>query len=154
MRTGRTLERYNLKLADFFAGLDAVIARVVEEHLGAEQAHAFDRAETEIGGALAELGANLRRFDPTLADALAHGTQKIEHQLAGLRARFHRAQMARDRAVNRQLERAATALYPEKTLQERHVNVTSLLARHGRYLVEWVYDAIDLSTNDHHVVYL
>ena len=62
--------------------------------------------------------------------------------------------MRRDRAVLRQLERAATALYPEKGLQERHVNVTSLLARHGRYLVEWIHDAIDLSTGDHQVVHL
>jgi uncharacterized protein YllA (UPF0747 family) len=62
--------------------------------------------------------------------------------------------MGRDRAVLRQLERASTALYPEKSLQERHVNVTSMLARHGRYLVEWIYDAIDLSTGDHQVVYL
>jgi uncharacterized protein YllA (UPF0747 family) len=62
--------------------------------------------------------------------------------------------MQRDRAVLRQLERAATALYPEKSLQERHVNVVSLLARHGRYLIQWVHDAIDLSTNDHVVVYL
>ncbi|MCA1556904.1 MAG: bacillithiol biosynthesis cysteine-adding enzyme BshC, partial [Acidobacteria bacterium] len=105
-RTGRTLKRYNLQLSDFFAGFDAVSARVVEEHLGAEQAHAFDRAEASVNSALAELGENLRRFDPTLADALTHGTQKIEHQLAGLRTRFHRAQMARDRAAHRQLERA------------------------------------------------
>jgi bacillithiol biosynthesis cysteine-adding enzyme BshC len=153
-RTGRTLERYNLQLADFFAGLDAVIARVVEEHLGAEQAQAFDRAEASIHSALGELGDNLRRFDPTLADALTHGTQKIEHQLGGLRTRFHRAQMARDRAAHRQLERAYTALYPEKTLQERHLNITSLLARHGRYCLDWIYDAIDLGSVEHQIVYL
>lgn len=153
-RTGRTLERYQLQLADFFPGLDAVIARVVEEHLGAEQAHAFARAEASIETALAELGANLRRFDPTLADALTHGTQKIEHQLGGLRTRFHRAQMARDRAAHRQLERAYAALYPEKTLQERHLNITSLIARHGRYCLDWIYDAIDLGSVEHQIVYL
>jgi bacillithiol biosynthesis cysteine-adding enzyme BshC len=153
-RTGRTLERYQLQLADFFPGLDAVIARVVEEHLGAEQAQAFDRAEASIESALAELGANLRRFDPTLADALTHGTQKIEHQLGGLRTRFHRAQMARDRAAHRQLERAYVALYPEKTLQERHLNITSLVARHGRYCLDWIYDAIDLGSVEHQIVYL
>ncbi len=71
-----------------------------------------------------------------------------------MRARFHRAQMQRDRAILRQLERAGTALYPEKSLQERHVNVASFLARHGHYFVEWVHDAIDLSTNDHQIVYL
>jgi uncharacterized protein YllA (UPF0747 family) len=62
--------------------------------------------------------------------------------------------MQRDRAALRQLERAATALYPERALQERHVNVTSLLARHGLYAVEWIHDALDLSTSDHQIVYL
>jgi bacillithiol biosynthesis cysteine-adding enzyme BshC len=153
-RTGRTLERYGLKLEDFFGGLDPVIARVVDEHLGAELAGAFDETDAAVARALDELRVRLRDFDPTLADALDGGRRKIAHQLEGLRARFRRAQMQRDRAVLRQLERASTALYPEKSLQERHVNVTSLLARHGRYLVEWIHDAIDLSTNDHQIVYL
>jgi bacillithiol biosynthesis cysteine-adding enzyme BshC len=153
-RTGRTLDRYDLKLEDFFAGLDAVAARVVEEHLGAEQARSFDRAEGQIKSALSDLGDTLRRFDPTLSDALAHGGEKIEYQLAGLRARFHRAQMARDRAAHRQLERAAALLYPEKALQERHLNITSLVARHGVYCLDWIFSAIDIGSSDHQIVYL
>jgi bacillithiol biosynthesis cysteine-adding enzyme BshC len=153
-RTGRTLERYGLRLEDFFGGLDAVIARVVEEHLGTEVAGALDETDATVGRALDELHEKLREFDPTLADALGGGRRKIVYQLEGLRTRFHRALMQRDRATLRQLERAATALYPEKSLQERHVNITSLLARHGRYAVEWIHDAIDLSTNDHKIVYL
>lgn len=153
-RTSRTMERYNLRLEDFFAGLDSVITRVVEEHLGVESAQAFDRADETIKGALDELQQHLQQFDPTLAEALEHGRRKVTHQLAGLRTRFHRAQMARDRAAHRQLERAFTSLYPEKTLQERHVNITSLIARHGRFAVDWIYEAIDPGTNDHQVIYL
>lgn len=153
-RTARTLARYQLKLEDFFAGLDPVIARVVEQHLGKDVAAAFDNTDAAVEAALDSLGASLRAFDLTLAEALNGGRKKIRHQLDGLRARFHRAQIQRDRAALRQLERAATALYPERALQERHVNVTSLLARHGLYAVEWIHDAIDLSTNDHLVVYL
>lgn len=153
-RTVRTLERYDLKLEDFFAGLDSIIARVVEEHLGAEQARAFDHADEKIKTALSELGETLRGFDPTLADALSHGGEKIEYQLAGLRTRFHRAQMARDRAAHRQLERAAALLYPEKALQERHLNITSLVARHGVYCLDWIFSAIDIGSSDHQIVYL
>lgn len=153
-RTVRTLERYDLKLEDFFHGLDSVVARVVEEHLGSEQARGFDRADEKIKNALAELGETLRGFDPTLADALSHGGEKIEYQLAGLRTRFHRAQMARDRAAHRQLERAAALLYPEKALQERHLNITSLVARHGVYCLDWIFSAIDIGSSDHQIVYL
>jgi bacillithiol biosynthesis cysteine-adding enzyme BshC len=153
-RTWRTLERYGLSLSDIFEGLDAVLARVVEEHLGTETAQTFNRTEESINRELNALEEQLRGVDPTLADALETGRRKINYQLEGLRSRFHRAQMSRDRAAHRQLERAFAALYPEKTLQERHINITSLLARHGSYVVNWIYDAINLGSSDHQIIYL
>ncbi|HKR00048.1 MAG TPA: bacillithiol biosynthesis cysteine-adding enzyme BshC [Pyrinomonadaceae bacterium] len=153
-RTWRTLERYGLGLSDLFEGLDPVLARVVEEHLGTETAATFNRAEESINRELNQLQEQLREVDPTLAEALETGRRKIRYQLEGLRTRFHRAQMSRDRAAHRQLERAFAALYPNKTLQERHINITSLLARHGTYVVNWIYDAINLGTSDHQIVYL
>jgi len=100
------------------------------------------------------LQEQLRRIDPTLADSLETGRRKINYQIDGLRTRFQRAQMARDEAVHRQLQRAFDLLYPNKALQERSINVTSLLSRHGRYVVDWIYDAIDLGSNEHEIVYL
>jgi bacillithiol biosynthesis cysteine-adding enzyme BshC len=152
--TGRTLERYGLKLTDLFAGFDEVMARVVEEHLGRETAQAFNHTEASVGRELDALQEQLRSVDPTLADALETGRRKINYQLEGLRARFHRAQMQRDRAAHRQLERALATLYPHKSLQERHINITSFVTRHGRYFIKWVYDAINLGSPDHQVVYL
>jgi uncharacterized protein YllA (UPF0747 family) len=89
-----------------------------------------------------------------LADALENGRNKINYQLHGLRSRFHKAQLKRDEAAHRQIERAIAALYPNKALQERHISIVSLLARHGQYVVRWIYDAMSLETNDHQVVYL
>ncbi|HKC66080.1 MAG TPA: bacillithiol biosynthesis cysteine-adding enzyme BshC [Pyrinomonadaceae bacterium] len=150
----RTLERYGLKLDDFFEGLDVVLARVVEEHLGTETAQAFKQSEEKINRQLDALKEQLHHVDPTLSDALETGRRKINYQLEGLRSRFHRAQMSRNSAAHRQLERAVVALYPNKTLQERHINITSLLARHGSYIISWIYDAINLGSSDHQIVYL
>jgi bacillithiol biosynthesis cysteine-adding enzyme BshC len=153
-RTWRTLERYGLSLSDLFEGLETVLARVVEEHLGTETAQTFKRTEETINRQLDELQEQLKDVDATLADALETGRRKINYQLEGLRSRFHRAQMGRDRAAHRQLERAFASLYPNKTLQERHINITSLLARHGTYIVNWIYDAINLGSSDHQIIYL
>lgn len=152
--TGRSLERYDLQLSDFFGGLDPVLARVVEEHLGTAAAESFDRTETSVNNELDSLQKQLRQVDPTLADALETGRRKINYQIEGLRTRFHRAQMSRDEAVHRQLHRAFELLYPEKTLQERRINIASLLARHGHYVIEWIYKAINLGSSDHQVLYL
>ena len=152
--TGRVLERYGLTLADFFEGLEPVTKRVVEEHLGASTARSFDDTEQNVHQELDRLKRELHAIDPTLADALETGRKKIQYQLDGLRTRFVRAQMTRDEAAHRQLQRAADQLYPNKDLQERHINVTSLLARHGTYVIEWIFNAINLGSNDHQVVYL
>ncbi len=152
--TGRVLERYGLNLADLFSGLDNVLARVVEEHLGAETAKSFSRSEEAVNHELDELKEQLREIDPTLVDALETGRRKIHYQLEGLRTRFHRAQMSRNEAAHRQLQRAFDQLYPEKDLQERHINITSLLARHGSYVIEWIFSAINLESTEHQVVYL
>jgi bacillithiol biosynthesis cysteine-adding enzyme BshC len=152
--TWRSLERYGITLQDFFAGIDHVMARVVTKYLGRETSAAFERTTETFNSELDELQQQLRRVDPTLADALDKGRRKINYQLDGLRTRFNRAQVARDEAVHRQLKHAFDLLYPQKTLQERHINITSFIARHGLYFVDWIFDAIDLETNHHEVVYL
>jgi bacillithiol biosynthesis cysteine-adding enzyme BshC len=152
--TWRTLERYGLSLPALFEGEEAVLARVVEQFLGHGTAETFDRVESGVNRELDELQAQLRKTEPTLADALDNGRRKINYQLHGLRTRFHRAQLNRDSATQRQIERAFAALYPERSLQERHVNITSLMARHGRYVVQWIFDAANIGSSDHQIVYL
>jgi bacillithiol synthase len=152
--TGRVLERYDLTLADFLEGLDPVINRVVEEHLAAGSARLFADTEQNVNQELDRLRQELQTIDPTLASALETGRKKINYQLDGLKQRFVRAQMTRDEAAHRQLQRAFDQLYPNKDLQERHINITSLLARHGTYVIEWIFNAINLGSNDHQVVYL
>ena len=152
--TGRVLERYNLTLADFFEGLEPVITRVVEEHLGAHTSKIFANAEQNVNQELDRLRKELESIDPTLASALDTGRKKINYQFDGLKTRFVRAQMTRDEAAHRQLQRAFDQLYPNKDLQERHINITSLLARHGTYVMEWIFNAINIGSNEHQIVYL
>jgi bacillithiol biosynthesis cysteine-adding enzyme BshC len=152
--TGRLLERYDLTLSDFFEGIDSVITRVVEKYLGADTSKLFVETEQNVNEELDRLRQELETIDPTLASALDTGRKKINYQLDGLRTRFVRAQMTRDEAAHRQLQRASDQLYPNKELQERHINITSLLARHGTYVIEWIYNAINIGSNEHQVVYL
>ena len=152
--TWRTLERYGITLADFFGGYDEVVATLVNKHLGKDTSASFDHATQTVNDELDDLRNKLRQVDVTLADALEKGRRKINYQIDGLRTRFQRAQVSRDEALQRQLERAFDLLYPEKSLQERHINITSLLARHGSYVIDWIYDAIDLGSSEHEIVFL
>jgi len=73
------------------------MGRVVKEFLGKETSAAFDHTTSSFNRELDVLQEQLRTVDPTLADALDKGRRKINYQIDGLRTRFNRAQVGREK---------------------------------------------------------
>jgi bacillithiol biosynthesis cysteine-adding enzyme BshC len=121
--TWRSLDRYGISLVDFFGGTDHVMGRVVKEYLGRETSEAFDHTTRSFNSELDDLQEQLRRVDPTLAEALEKGRRKINYQIDGLRTRFNRAQVGRDAAVHSKNKHAFDLLYPRNGLNESQINI-------------------------------
>jgi bacillithiol biosynthesis cysteine-adding enzyme BshC len=153
-RHAKTLSKYGLKFSDLFAGPQELMAKVVEQSLDASTAAVFEETEQVIEAQLEKLRASLVAVDPTLAEALKGGREKIVYQLGNLRTRFINNRAKRDEALHSQIERAVTALYPNRGLQEREINVAYFLARYGYELLDRLYDEVDVESRDHRLVYL
>lgn len=153
-RFAKTMTKFNLRLPDLFEGNEALLRKVVEESLDHDTARLFDETEKTIEGRLETLRASLQAVDPTLAEALKGGREKILYQLHHLRTRFVHNQTRRDEATQHQVERLATVLYPHRNLQERELNISYFLARYGYDVIDRIYQEIDLTNHDHRLVYL
>ncbi len=151
---GKTLDKYDLELKDFFGGIENLLPKIVEEFLNKDTARIFAEAEEKINIELNRLDRNLSQIEPTLADSLANRRRKIIYHIANIRTKFHRAQIRKDEVINRQIETAFTALVPHKALQERTLNVNSFINLYGIYLIDWIYEAIDLDDRGHRIIYL
>jgi len=151
---GKTLDKYDLELKDFFGGIENLLPKIVEEFLNKDTARIFAEAEEKINIELNRLDRNLSQIEPTLADSLANRRRKIIYHIANIRTKFHRAQIRKDEVINRQIETAFTALVPHKALQERTLNVNSFINLYGIYLIDWIYEAIDLDNRGHRIIYL
>ncbi|MDQ6787079.1 MAG: bacillithiol biosynthesis cysteine-adding enzyme BshC [Acidobacteriota bacterium] len=153
-KQAKTLAKYDLQLKDLFAGIETVMPQVVEKYLNREMAQTFATVEEKINIQLNLLDRSLADFDPTLAENLANRRRKIIYHIENLRNKFHRAQIKKDEVVMRQIETVFNALVPNKHLQERSLNVTSFVNRYGLYLIDWIYQAIDLDDKEHRIIYL
>lgn len=151
---GKTLDKYDLELKDLFNGVENLLPKIVEDFLNKDMARVFADAEEKINTQLNRLDQNLSQLEPTLADSLANRRRKIIYHLANIRTKFHHAQIRKDEVINRQIETAFTSLVPHKALQERTLNVNSFINRHGIYLIDWIYEAIDLDDKGHRIIYL
>lgn len=153
-RVRRTLDRYGLKMADFFCRPENLVPRIVEGFLDSDTSDIFAEAEETINAQLDRLNERLSEIEPTLAAALAHRRPKILYHLHALKRKFYNAEMHRHETVRRRLEAACASLFPHKGLQERKLNATSLIVRHGSYVLRWLYDEIDIDTPNHQIFYL
>src|SRR5262249_42240712 len=118
-RHQKTMKKYGLRLEDFFEGLHCAMTKVVEQSLDRETADAFTETERVFTERLDKLEQALQRTGGALSAALEHAREKVMYQIEHLRTRFVHASARRDETAFRQVERACTTLYPEKTLQER-----------------------------------
>ncbi len=151
---GKMLDKYELELKDLFNGIENVLPKIVEEFLNKDMAKIFAEAEEKINTELNRLDRNLSQIEPTLADSLANRRRKIIYHIANIRTKFHHAQIKKDEVIHRQIETAFASLIPNKALQERSLNVNSLINRYGIYLIDWIYEAIDLDDKGHRIIYL
>jgi bacillithiol biosynthesis cysteine-adding enzyme BshC len=153
-RHAKTLQKYDLKLPDLFAGQENLLPKIVEQFLNKDTAHVFVEAEEKINAELNRLDQTLSQIDPTLAENLAKRRKKIIYHIGAMRNKFHHAQVRKDTTIQRQLETMFAALLPHKHLQERTLNITYFLNRYGLNFVDWIYDAIDLDDKAHRIIYL
>lgn len=153
-RMEKLLVKYRLGFCDLFQGSQPLLRHIIESAVNQELSSKFDRLESDISSRLSRMEGPLKSVDPTLVGSLGTARKKIQYQLGNLRAKFVGAESRQREILTRQVESVSAMLFPLKGLQERQINVFYFLSRYGPDFLAQLYDAIDLSSPDHQLLYL
>lgn len=148
----RFMERYQLTLPDLFHGPEKLRETLATRTLPADLQSRFTEAKAALEQSLGAIRETLARLDSTLVDAASNAEEKMKHQLTQLEARAARAEAQRNEVVTRHAESLSSALYPNKSLQEREIAGVSFVARHGAGLLQSFYEVIHTDCHDHRVI--
>lgn len=148
------LERYGLGLPDLFPGPETVRETLAKRTFPQDLQAAFDQAEASVKRSMESIQESLARLDKTLVEAAGNASAKMAHQLEQLRSRAARAELRQSEVLTRHADLLSNLLYPGKTLQEREIAGVYFLARHGRELLDGLYEAIHSDCLDHQVITL
>lgn len=148
-RSARLMARYELRLADFFHGEEALCARIAARLVPPEVRTRFEDAAARTGRLLDELGATLAGFDPTLAAAFSKSRRKILYQLSKISAKTARETFRRDERARADAAALLHLLYPRRHPQERFYSILPFLARHGPGLIARLYEEVSLEAPGH-----
>ena len=151
-RESRNLERFGWTLVDLFRGKDAAVLEVAERDESSGLAAIFETSEKSIRTELQRIEQALAEGDPTLARSLDRRRQKILFHIETLRRKALRSEVARDETMQRRIDTLFESLLPHGSLQERELNVLTLLNKYGAGIIDWLYGCIDLNDKNHRVV--
>lgn len=150
----RLLEKFGLTASDVLVPAKELHERIAEQRLPAAVRRKAQEVSQSAEAELDSLAAAAEAVDPTLRGAADNAARKVRYQIKRLRERTARAYLRRQGELDRQLRRISDSLYPHDSLQERELSGIYFLCRHGKTVLERVYEAIDTTDPRHRFVSL
>jgi bacillithiol synthase len=112
----------------------------------------FSGAYASLEESMTALRDSIGNLDSTLIDTANSARESMAHQIDRLRARVARAEQQRNEVVTRHADAVSSALFPNKSLQEREIAGISFVARYGAELLANLYEHIHPDCHDHQVI--
>jgi bacillithiol synthase len=150
----RLLKKYHLSITDTFQSTEDLKRELAKRVMPPKLQAALDDAAQSLEVAMARVKASLAALDPTLDDAARRSTAKMNYQLNKLRTKAASAEVRRNEVLARHAAQIGSALFPDKTLQERLIGAVYFLARQGRELLPTLVEAAQVDCPDHQVIHL
>ena len=147
------MEADELSLPDLQTDPQGMLSRWARQDYPEVEA-AFDRARRALETEMVVVEQTLGALDPTLKAAADSARGRALHQIETLQEKAMRALKKRDQSRADRLRRTRDALMPGGSFQERGLGLVSVLARHGRGVVEDVGQRIDPFARGHQVIHL
>jgi len=148
------LEHYKLSFSDLFRGPKGLSETIGSRMLDQNLQSSFNQAVAAVERSMGAVREALARLDKTLVESANNAESKMMHQIEALRSRAARAELRQSEVAERKARLLSSALYPDKTLQEREVGGVSLIAKHGRELLDSLLEMIHPDCVDHQLITL
>ncbi len=145
------LEKYQLKLADFFGSRERLNARVIKILSEIQLDELFSNTEQRMGEVLNEMKFGLNYIDSTLLGSLENAHSKMKAQLLVLKEKAAAAQHRKHEVALRQVDKVMNSVFPNGNFQERELNILHFMNRYGVDFPGRLFNELRIDTFDHQV---
>ncbi len=153
-RIEQGMQELGISFADTRGDIEQAVNRVLADTFPADLAKDFANLRENVTNRFREFSDQALGFDPGLKETVEQVRGKIDFQLNGLEAKVFAAHKKKSQQTREKIYRIANSLYPNRTPQERCLNVTGFLARYGVGFVRYLYEHMDAEQTDHQLISL
>ncbi len=148
------LGKYNINLSDLAGDVEQLINRILAGSFPEKLERDIEAGRLKMEKEYTGLTDVIVDFDQSLSPMAEQTWGKIDFALKNLEKKIfsqHKKKMDNTRA---QIYRLANALYPDRTLQERMLNINYYISKYGFGIVDYIIEKLDVETSDNQMIYL
>ncbi len=152
----KTIDKYDLKLADLMddKSMQAAITELVEEQVPDEVMKKLDEGREEIALKILEFETYLENLDDGVKKTVHKTKGKVDYELRSLQEKIVKAYKKKNDNMVKAIQKCADFVFPEASLQERHVNILTFLNKYGPGFIDKISENLKLDAYDHQVLCL
>ena len=150
----KVLERFSVSLLDLLNDVERVKENVAGQVADLNLDEVFGGTFLTIQESLEGIKPAMQEIDPTLVGAVENVVKKTVANIEGLKEKAVAAQKRQHEVSLRQIDKAASIVFPNSSFQERELNVIYFLNKYGLEFLRWLYGELKIDLFKHQVIRL
>ncbi len=151
-RIRQLMDDYSVSFDDLLGDFEQTINRVLADSFPADLDLEAEELKADVRSRIEHFIAESLRFDSGLQTFAEQTKGKIDHLLKQFEGKLFATHKKKSQQTRDRLYRISSALYPERTLQERVMNISMFIAKYGYRVVDQLRDQLDVTTADHQLL--
>ena len=161
IRTGATfiekrphelMQKYNITIDDLTGDIEEVINRIAQETFPNDIQTAINKYKTNHKSEYDKLAAIISEYDDSLDHMIEHTYGKIDYTFGNLENKIFTRHKKQIKSIREQIYKIGNLLYPERNLQERHLNIAYFISKYGPGVVKFLGRKLDVNSNEHQMI--
>ncbi len=153
-RQQELMDKYDIKLSDLAGDVEQIVNRILSdsfpEEIEKKLSDFKDNLETDfddLSGTILETYSNL---EPMAKQTFG----KIDSAIGHLEKKVRSQHKKNNDIIRNRIYRLAATLYPNKSFQERVININYFISRYGFGIVDFIIEKMETNTTEHQMIYL
>ena len=153
-RFEKQMQDYDISFEELTGDIEQVINRIMAVSFPDELENEFKRLKEDVARRFDDFSQKSLAFDPSLKNFAEQIYGKIDFNLKAFEGKVFASHKKKSQETRDRIYRLWKAVYPNRGLQERSMNITYFIARYGRGIIPFLYERMDSEEKSHQIIKL
>ena len=142
-RFGKLIEEFNIRFDEMAGDIEQLVNRVLATGFPPDLEENYNQLRTDIQQKFDQFSTQSLAFDPSLKDFAKQTFGKIEYSLKNFEEKLFASHKKKSKETREKIYRLRNAVYPNGAMQDRSLNVSYFIAKHGTGIIPFLFENLN-----------